>query len=217
MFRLGIDDGVAVHDVSTAPEDFREELSCVCVRSWSAPAGEHDGSNSWRTVHVGEECRVYITFAELVAAQKDGKCVKGLLANGRPAGWLPATCVRACSRVISLDRFDEDGAAEHDAPVAPEDFREGLSCICVRDWTHQETETHSSDSWRAIRAGESLQVYATLAELLDAQRGNHCAKGLPTDSGRPAGWFLAACVEVMDADAAEHDACVPKRRAGDGQ
>ena len=48
-------------NISAAPELFREQSVCICIRPWAAPSDEHDGHNSWRTIHLGEECFVFIT------------------------------------------------------------------------------------------------------------------------------------------------------------
>ena len=48
-------------NISAAPELFREQSPCICIRPWAAPFDEHDGHNSWRTIHLGEECFVFIT------------------------------------------------------------------------------------------------------------------------------------------------------------
>jgi hypothetical protein len=47
--------------ISAAPELFREQLACICIRLWTAPSDEHDDHNSWRTINMGEECFVFIT------------------------------------------------------------------------------------------------------------------------------------------------------------
>ena len=148
------------------------------------------------------------TQAELVVAQQGDRCIKGVLGGGRPAGWFPASCVRprtssetmlVCS-VVTLQQDVGDqvatGAAEHGMSPQPEDIREGLPCECVRDWS-VAIETDSGDSFRSIRVGQRLEVYATLAELQAAQRNHRCVKGLPTDGSCPGGWFSASCVRVL--------------------